>query len=606
MVYERTLLTKPLVVGDSLDSFVSGQMQQFSIQTKARNSAREYDFQNTVKTNGITLPDQVAFRESQLAAVAGDKDEEGRIRNEISNLKSLIRSKEFSDGYTQKLINFESGITSLDTVISWLKDQQSKMTDPTISDSINKELLTQSAKKFDLQKNIINAHTQYAINDKSAAVIGKQISEVSSARSQALLGGQDDLVAIYDLQLQSLNDTLRTNTVENDLKSLAARVMSSNVSAVGQLDAYNSHVGSAASDGPVTINGIRYDSAKDFWTQKRDSFVADNSANGFFGELKNEKLDSLRTASSQGMLNPTSLSNSVNDFSSLVNRPELANYQTQLVNTKQDVIQQGTDAIANTIYDKFTTTYDINAANKSLADLKTVGGNVEATTTKILNDNAQIKEKQVAGINAAAQSIIQNTGADPARAIDEAAKSGAGTVVSPVQSANMSAEDIAKAGANTAQTGNAITDPRTTITTPGPVQQDAANPTPPSVASNYTDLTSKYGKIGNAIYRKSDNHAFANSQEFFADSGQSTFNGLTFDTNYKVPTTPTTPQTPSSSPVTPTAAAPKTYVVKANDTLSGISKSLYGDATQYTKIAKANNLANPNLIKVGQELIIPT
>ena len=48
------------------------------------------------------------------------------------------------------------------------------------------------------------------------------------------------------------------------------------------------------------------------------------------------------------------------------------------------------------------------------------------------------------------------------------------------------------------------------------------------------------------------------------------------------------------------AQGEQTYTVKAGDNLSKISKLFYGDANQYPKIAKANNLADPDKIKVGQ------
>ena len=47
------------------------------------------------------------------------------------------------------------------------------------------------------------------------------------------------------------------------------------------------------------------------------------------------------------------------------------------------------------------------------------------------------------------------------------------------------------------------------------------------------------------------------------------------------------------------------YVVKSGDNLGKISRHFYGDANQYAKIARANNLENPDLIKVGQQLKIP-
>src|ERR1700719_1490836 len=49
----------------------------------------------------------------------------------------------------------------------------------------------------------------------------------------------------------------------------------------------------------------------------------------------------------------------------------------------------------------------------------------------------------------------------------------------------------------------------------------------------------------------------------------------------------------------------QTYSVQAGDNLSKISKHFYGDANKYPAIAKANNLADPDKIKVGQKLVIP-
>ncbi len=47
------------------------------------------------------------------------------------------------------------------------------------------------------------------------------------------------------------------------------------------------------------------------------------------------------------------------------------------------------------------------------------------------------------------------------------------------------------------------------------------------------------------------------------------------------------------------------YTVQAGDNLSKISKHFYGDANKYPVIAKANNLEDPDKIKVGQKLVIP-
>ncbi len=52
----------------------------------------------------------------------------------------------------------------------------------------------------------------------------------------------------------------------------------------------------------------------------------------------------------------------------------------------------------------------------------------------------------------------------------------------------------------------------------------------------------------------------------------------------------------------------KKYTVVAGDTLSGIAQKQYGDIGKYMKIYEANKALigdNPDLIKVGMELIIP-
>jgi nucleoid-associated protein YgaU len=68
---------------------------------------------------------------------------------------------------------------------------------------------------------------------------------------------------------------------------------------------------------------------------------------------------------------------------------------------------------------------------------------------------------------------------------------------------------------------------------------------------------------------------------------------------------------PSPAASAPAAAAPaasaRSYTVKAGDTLSKISKEMYGSAQAYMKIFEANRdqLADPDKIRPGQTLKIP-
>lgn len=71
----------------------------------------------------------------------------------------------------------------------------------------------------------------------------------------------------------------------------------------------------------------------------------------------------------------------------------------------------------------------------------------------------------------------------------------------------------------------------------------------------------------------------------------------------KVDSTTTTP-TPTPTPQEAAPAA-RTYTVRAGDTLWDIAVKYYGDGRQYTKIARANNIPDPNMINIGIVLTIP-
>lgn len=55
------------------------------------------------------------------------------------------------------------------------------------------------------------------------------------------------------------------------------------------------------------------------------------------------------------------------------------------------------------------------------------------------------------------------------------------------------------------------------------------------------------------------------------------------------------------------AGSPESYTVKSGDTLEGIVVRFYGNysPSKAEKVRKANNMANPNDLQIGQQLTIP-
>ena len=54
-----------------------------------------------------------------------------------------------------------------------------------------------------------------------------------------------------------------------------------------------------------------------------------------------------------------------------------------------------------------------------------------------------------------------------------------------------------------------------------------------------------------------------------------------------------------------TGGAAQSYTVQPGDSLSKVSKLFYGDPNKYNAIAQANGIANPNLIRAGQQINVP-
>src|SRR4051812_14009590 len=65
------------------------------------------------------------------------------------------------------------------------------------------------------------------------------------------------------------------------------------------------------------------------------------------------------------------------------------------------------------------------------------------------------------------------------------------------------------------------------------VLQPSASPVAgPTAPPSPTDLSGRYGLVGSTVYRKSDNYAFSNQNDFFRDAGVNSWNGLKLDTGY--------------------------------------------------------------------------
>ena len=634
MAFER--LSDNKIKGDGLDVFVDNRLKMFSRQVSIRNAEDELHFNTAVLEQNLSLEDQLNYRKEQLKRVADSPDERRRIRAEIASLNDRVEQKKYSDEYTSKLIDFESGVSSIDSMIGWLNDRLSNTTDQNIRDSINKTLIDFNSRRFELQKQVLQNQTNYALKDKSDTVMDNQIGRVTSLKNQALLSGNTDLISIYDLQLQALNQAKVANSIEKDVKNFSVATMVGASKATDLLDVYNNKINTAAKDNPVTIGGVTYDSAQEFWRIKRDSYIADDSGNGFFSRVSDESKSALKTLYSSNVLTNDAVSSAANMLSALSSRPELQPFLYKVNQTKQDVLQVGSDLRSNTIVAQYSVDSDVNKAVTNLTALKGLGVNVDAPMSKIINAAADVKSQQVQAIQQRVGQLV-DTGVDPQKAIDQAVREGASIYLSPEQYATTTPEAIVKdtTKAATTKTGG-NPDARTTIQDPGAVSSSIP-PTVPQAPAPGAAPTNSSGSAAGTYKVVAGDTLSAISQKLLGSAGRyneiAQLNGISnpnvitpgmvlklpganatpAPTSAPTPATPkaVTPSTPAPAPQptavpsAPQPAAQVTYKVAAGDTLSAIAQKLLGNASRYGDIAKINNIKDPNKIAVGQQLVIP-
>lgn len=566
MAYERAKTDK--VQGDSLDSFVTNLATQVAAQMKIRNADDEAEFNRAVLEDGLTLQDQLDYRKDQLSRISDDPAERKRVRAEISSLKQRVEQHNFSDDYLGKLSDFNSGISSIDTVIDFLTQQKSVITDPATLDKINSELAANKQKKFSLTQDLLKAQTDFAVKDTSVSVIQDQIGRVTSARSKALLAGDTNTVAMLDLQIQGLNKAQSENSITKDVQNFAVSSITGYATATKLLDAYNAKISSAATDAPVTVGGITYSSAKEFWSYKRDSYVADTGDAGFFGRLSNEGKQKIALAQSKSMLDNSTISSVVGDINQLVGRAELAGYEGRLDYAKQTVVSNAGEYMSDSILGRYAIDYDLTKAVGELNNLKLAGVNTDAAYSKLLTTAATIKKGAVDNILQAAQNALAaNPALTPEQALNQAIATGAGTVASPQELATKGEKTITADAAKTAVGETGKEDPRLTVQ-PGatgaqPQTTPAATPTTPAATPSSTKtVTVKAGETLSQIAQRELGSA-SRYTEIAAANGISDPNKVQAGAVLKIPGAPATPApqpTPAvqSQPTQPTPQQPAT------------------------------------------------
>jgi hypothetical protein len=554
MAYERTQKKQ---LGSSLNVFIESLSENLRNQITSRNAEDELKFNKSVLENNISLDEQIAYRQEQLKRLDDLPEEKARLRKEISGLKARIEQKGFSDQYTDQLLSLSTGASSIENVISWLEVQKESATSQTIIDSINSQLVEANKKKFDYSKTMIDNQTEFAIKDKSERVLTDQINKVTLAKNKALLSGDATLASNYDLQLQSLQKAKTENGIAKITRDLAVSTITGNYGAVDLLDSYNSQIQSASNTGAITINGTTYASEREYWAFARDSYIADQSSSGFFNRISAEVDTDLKLKNSKNLLDTKTVEKAAQIYNKLATRNELQGFESQIEIYKQSTLQGGADMVSDSIINKYSNDYDVNKALNDFKTLENLGVNVSSSVSKVVSQNAAIKEDPTKSIIVEAYNIMStNPGISINDAVSQAIQKGSGIILSPKDLAEKKTKDIAKDTMTTAEEGTGIEDPRLTVN-PTPVTPAPGAPTQAPASSPTYGASYSGGSIVDFLNTNKQASDFTSRAKLAADNGITNYIGSA-EQNTKLLGLLKTKTNPAPTPTTPTGSSTPT------------------------------------------------
>lgn len=595
----------------NLGAVVNSSLQAVTVVRRQEQAKKEAEFQRAI-ADGLSYEEQVALREKQLEQAkqetSQDTDYITKLEESIASTKKLARFNNYRTKYAQTLGELSGGKINEEEYRNTLKNMLVGVTDPELRLEIENDLATAEAKVKTYNDTILSNQVKKAKYDGTQKALKDAISKVKAARSEAALNDNEDEVTAYDETLSALQSQYSTVKIQDSLTDFQVTSSTRGTNPMEKLNYINDQVRRADSNTAIKIGDRTYESAEQFWTLERDGYLSGTSQifGNFFSELEAETKNVIAANTAKfGYPTQVVLDSTIQTFNELKSRPEVAPFASKLDITQAVVMSEAVDKLARKINDVGTNNLTFKEAD---AQLQTAGAKYGIDTSAYRLDlDERLRNLARGGIIDEGEAtsmapdvsvplprVDDGTPTVPSAAPSTTAPSATPiTPVAPTQNAGgmrtVKAGDTLsrialesgttvselvalnpelKANPNLIRIGQNLKlpgAPTPTEPTPAPVVQPKPEPTKVEPPKTTTPTPTKETK----------------------------------------PTTPTPAPKPTSqpAPVVPPKPAPTTpvneYVVVAGDTLSALAVK---SGKTVAELAKMNNIADPNKIKVGQKI----
>ena len=397
-------ITLPQIkVSVNLGNIVSGAIEVVQAERRKETARVEAEFQRAI-ANGLSYENVIKIREKQLEeekkSSFSDPDYIEKLTVSIADTKKLDRYQKYRTKYRNALVDLAAGKINEENFNLNLKKTLEDVADPSLRLEIQGYIVQSETDVKQYKDNILRNQVNVALQDKTEKVLTDIISRVNLARTNALVGDNQDDVTAHDEELVALNAQLSTTRIENAILNVDVKSSTTGFNPLDKLNYINAEMQKADPNTSIRIGGRPYSSAQQFWMLERDNFLAGSSKvfGNFFGDLKILTENTINADSKVFKENTTMVLDNVKDvFDQLRTKPELTPFVDRINRTQATVMSNAVNTIANKIVAISSQNFDFANGDIQLQNLNRYGVDTEPYRILLRDTNIAVIKGEGAG-----------------------------------------------------------------------------------------------------------------------------------------------------------------------------------------------------------------
>jgi len=364
----------------NLSEIVIGRFNMFKELRRDIQVRLESEFAQRVMDEDLDYRQQMRVRQEMVKTETARKFPDvayiKEIRGDIFNIRKLVKFQQVRGEYLESWTSYKSGSVSIDRYLAKIEGQLSRTTDDTLRAEIQEQISQARVDKRKAEKNILNNRVVFAKDDGSEDLLNTVLGELKISRASEAAKGNEERVSFIDTKISSINKQLSEAMIGRNLADVEFDVLKSGANPAQKLKSLNVQIEFSDITSPVTIGGVRYDSAQQYWTLKRNAYLAGEGIglfDDFFGELT-EKFENEINSSSNvnefGRVPSLVIDNMLNDYSAFEALPYMVPFKERLSNNRNGVVNSAIKKSADAILIAAKARLDWTDVDTSLTELE--------------------------------------------------------------------------------------------------------------------------------------------------------------------------------------------------------------------------------------------